>query len=295
MKILPEGLRAHLDSGATTLCQCWKITTRAGVAMGFTDHDRDLVIDGVTYEADSGMTASEIDSRLGLSVSNLDAAGALRSGRLSEEALKAGDFDNAAVEVWRVNWQDVSQRILLRKGNLGEVTHGQLGFTAEVRGLAHLLNQPKGRLYSFGCDAVLGDQRCGVALDGATFAGTGLVLSSESGQRLTVSGLAGFDEGWFARGTLTWTSGANLGRLAEVKAHHRFGTQVIVELWQAGGTATAGDGFTIRAGCDKQFSTCKAKFANGANFRGFPHMPGDDFVLSYARSGDPANDGKSRE
>jgi hypothetical protein len=35
-----------------------------------------------------------------------------------------------------------------------------------------------------------------------------------------------------------------------------------------------------------------AKFANGLNFRGFPHIPGNDFVLSYARAGND-NDGSA--
>jgi uncharacterized phage protein (TIGR02218 family) len=55
----------------------------------------------------------------------------------------------------------------------------------------------------------------------------------------------------------------------------------------------AGDAVVLRAGCDKQFSTCRAKFANAQNFRGFPHMPGNDFVLSYAREGDASNDGSA--
>ena len=45
---------------------------------------------------------------------------------------------------------------------------------------------------------------------------------------------------------------------------------------------TEGDGFTIRAGCDKRIETCGAKFANTASFRGFPHIPGQDAVLRYA-------------
>ena len=45
---------------------------------------------------------------------------------------------------------------------------------------------------------------------------------------------------------------------------------------------TAGDGFVILAGCDKRIETCGAKFANTANFRGFPHIPGQDAVLRYA-------------
>jgi len=70
---------------------------------------------------------------------------------------------------------------------------------------------------------------------------------------------------------------------------------VTVSLWQtpAVGISIA-DAFTIRAGCDKQFSTCKAKFSNVANFRGFPHIPGNDFVIENAKAGDPANDGGSR-
>jgi hypothetical protein len=42
------------------------------------------------------------------------------------------------------------------------------------------------------------------------------------------------------------------------------------------------DTFTIRAGCDKRIATCGTKFANVANFRGFPDIPGQDAVLRYA-------------
>ena len=294
MRLLPAGLREHLDSGTTTLCHCWKLTTRGGENFGFTDHDRDLVFDGVTFEAQAGFTASEIESSLGLSVDNLEASGALSSAALSEARLKAGDFDNAAIEIWRVNWQDTSQRILLRKGHLGEVSHGGVGFTAEVRGLSHLLNQPKGRLFKFGCDAVLGDARCGVDLNDVLYRGVGTAVAAELDRRITVSGLDDFGDGWFARGTLQWTSGGNTGRTAEVKFHRVAGSQVVVELWQAASyPVAAGDGFLIFAGCDKQFSTCRAKFDNRLNFRGFPHMPGDEFVLTYATRDDPSNDGGS--
>ena len=295
MRTLAPGLRQHLDTGASTLCHCWKIATVTGAILGFTDHDRDVTFDSVTYEAQAGFAASEIESSLGLSVDNLDASGALSSGRLSEASLKAGEFDNASVEVWRVNWQAPDQRILLRKGHLGEVTHGGLGFTAEVRGLAHVLNQPKGRVFQFGCDAVLGDARCTVNLDTATYRSAGTILTAEENRRLVVVGLDGFDDGWFARGVLSWTAGNNAGRSAEVKFHRKSGTQVLVELWQEMALAVvAGDSFLIKAGCDKQFSTCQQKFVNAINYRGFPHIPGDDFVLSYATRSDPRNDGKSR-
>jgi uncharacterized phage protein (TIGR02218 family) len=65
-----------------------------------------------------------------------------------------------------------------------------------------------------------------------------------------------------------------------------------IELWQRMAEPIApGDTFLIAAGCDKQFSTCKAKFDNLANFRGFPYVPGNDFMLSAA-SRQGKNDGK---
>ncbi len=283
MRVLPEGLSDHLASGATTLCHCWKLTTRRGEAMGFTDHDRALSFDGVAFEADTGFSATEIESALGLSVDNLEASGALSSSRLSEARLAAGEFDDAAFELWRVNWQDVRQRVLLRKGNLGEVTRGRNFFSAELRGLAHVLNQPHGRLFQYGCDARVGDARCGIDLSQPAFSVTATVADVAGARRFTVMGAEIFADGFFASGSFRFVTGGNLGRAGQVKFHRLSGGKARVELWQDLPEApAAGDQILLRAGCDKQFATCRAKFSNGVNFRGFPHMPGDDFVMSYA-------------
>ena len=110
MRALPDGLQNHLDGGVTTLCHCWRLRLRSGDVLGFTDHDRDVVYDGVTHEAAAGFTASEMESAVGFAVDNMTAAGALSSERLSAARLQAGDFDHAQIEVWRVNWQQVNQR-----------------------------------------------------------------------------------------------------------------------------------------------------------------------------------------
>lgn len=295
MRTLPPGLAAHLASGATTLCHCWRLVTRNGEAMGFTDHDRSLSFEGTVFEADTGFAATEIESSLGLAVDNLEASGALSSARLDEARLLAGDFDHAAIEVWRVNWQEVSQRLLLRRGNLGEVARGPNAFAAELRGLAHALNQPQGRIFQFGCDATLGDLRCGADLTGSAFGITASVISAEDNRRMMVAGAEAFAANFFARGTAQFTAGANAGRSAEIKFHRVQAAATLIELWQPLPFAIApGTAVKLMAGCDKQFATCRAKFGNGINFRGFPHIPGDDFILTYANRGDPANDGGSR-
>ena len=292
MKTLPAGLAAHLASGATTLCWCWRLTRADGQRLGFTDHDRDLAFDGTTFEAAAGFTASEIKDQVGLSVDNLEVESALSSGRLSEADLAAGLYDDAGVEIFRVNWQDATQRVLMRAGSLGEVRRAGATFAAEVRGLAHYLQQPKGRLFQYACDADLGDARCGVDLTSSTNRGTAAITTLVSPRRYVVNGLSAFASGWFTRGLATFSSGANAGRRIEIKLHEKRESVVEIELWQEpAGSAAIGDGLIITAGCDKQLGTCRAKFANVANFRGFSHMPGNDFVGSFARRGEGGTGG----
>lgn len=286
MKILPNGMQAHLDGGATTLCWCWRLTRGDGGVMGFTDHDRPLTFDGVTYQAATGFTASEVQSSLGLSVDNLTVSGALSAGTLNEADLAAGLYDNAAIAIWRVNWRDTSQRVLMRSGTLGEVTRTGTAFQAEMRGLAQALNQPLGRVFGHLCDANLGDARCGLAITPTE----GVVTTAVDARRFTISRLDGDADDDFTGGLLTFTGGANNGRSGEIK--RQIGS--MIELWQAMSEPVAvGDGVAVTPGCDKQFATCRARFANTANFRGFPHMPGNDAVIAGPGLNQPL-DGGSR-
>ncbi|AGK58085.1 hypothetical protein HYPDE_32053 [Hyphomicrobium denitrificans 1NES1] len=279
MKALSPDLGAHLASGATTLCWCWRVARRDSVVMGFTDHDKTLAFDGTTYEAASGFTASDIKNSLGLAVDNLEVTGALSSASLTDGDLAAGRYDDARIEIYRVNWSDTGQRVLMRSGSIGEVRRSGTGFTAELRGLAHYLQQPKGRLLQLTCDADLGDARCKVDLSSPTFRGTGTIIMASSARRFTVSGLGGFENGFFSRGLFEFTSGASEGLKIEIKSHMKLAATDVIELWvDAEGPLAVGDTFVVTAGCDKRIETCKARFSNVINFRGFPSMPGNKFL-----------------
>ncbi|WP_210880139.1 DUF2163 domain-containing protein [Roseovarius autotrophicus] len=291
MKTLSPDLQAHLDDATTTLAWCWRISRSDGVALGFTDHDRPLSFDGTAFEPESGFAASEIRAGSDLAVDAQDASGVLTSDRITESDILDGRWDNALVELWRVNWADTGQRVLLRRGAVGQIRRGRIAFVAEVRSLAHLLGQTVGRTFQAGCDAELGDARCGIDLENAIYKGTGVVTEILRDRAFRASGLAGFDAGWFSAGTLTWTSGANAGRITEVLAHGLTATIATLTLLEAPVRAIAeGDSFITRAGCDKRIATCTGKFANTPNFRGFPHIPGQDAVLRYA-SQDGSHDG----
>jgi uncharacterized phage protein (TIGR02218 family) len=286
MKSLPTGLQAHLDSGTTTLSWCWKITRSDGAVFGFTDHDLPLTFAGTLFEPESGFVPSEIRAGQDFSVDAQDVEGALSSDRITETDILDGRWDNAEVDVWRVNWAAVDQRLLMRRGNLGDIRRGRTSFVAEVRSLAHWLNQTVGRTYQFSCDADLGDARCGVNLASPLWSATGTVATLSGRRGFTAVALGSFANGTFALGVVSWTSGANAGRKAEIAT---FASGAITLFEAPVRPIAVGDAFLATAGCDKQFATCSAKFGNGVNFRGFPHMPGEEAVLRYPNQGDANN------
>jgi uncharacterized phage protein (TIGR02218 family) len=291
MRVIPAALQARLDSGVTTLAQAWKLTRRDGVTAGFTDHDRDLVFDGVTFRAGTGFAASEATGRFDLSVEGGDIAGALDGDGLSEADLAAGQYDAAEIETWLVDWSDLSLRVLTARGRLGEVKREGIAFIAEIRGLADLLSQESGRLYTAKCNADLGDGQCRVNLGDPARRGNGVVGELLGTSIFLAGGLVGFADGFFTAGRLSWSSGTNAGLSIEVKQHRADDGEVVLSLWQATPEPiAAGDTFSVTAGCDKTLATCRDRFANSENFRGFPHIPGNDFIMSYPLPGTLSED-----
>lgn len=292
MRELSEDFKTHLKSETTTLCQCWLIERADGTKQGFTDHDDILFFDDVTFQSRSGLSASEAVSNLGLGVDTSDIEGALQSDTISENALHAGDYDNAKVTIFIVNWQEVDQRIVMRVADIGEVTCEDGLFRAELRGLMHKLNQVQGRLFENTCDADLGDARCMVDLSQPEFNASGAVTAILDTQTFIVDGVDTFPDGWFDRGLLTWTSGENNTRVIEVDAHYAALNGSQLRIWlPMPRPVKVSDTFTLITGCDKLFPTCRSKFNNVTNFRGFPHIPGNDFAYSFARAGRNNNGG----
>lgn len=276
-----SGLGQHLAQGITTVCHAWAVVRRDGVQMGFTDHDRDLAFDGMTFRAGTGLTAGALQQVSGLAVDNAEAVGALSDAGIREADVRAGRFDGAEVRLWLVNWADVAERVLRFRGTLGEVTKEGAVFRAELRGLSEALNRPIGRVIQPGCDALLGDPRCGIDLDDPLWQVEGQLMDLREGRVLVLAPLA-FEEGWFRHGQVLFRNGAAAGLSGAVKADRIEGNLRLVELWQEPGAAPAvGDTVRLTAGCDKRAETCRQKFQNFKNFRGFPHVPDEDWVTAF--------------
>lgn len=282
----PQALADHFSREVTTVCTCWRLTRTDGETTGYTDHDRPLIIDGTAFEPQSGFSASEARDALGLAVDTVDVEGALSSDRIRDEDIAAGLYDGAKVETFLVNWRKPQDFAVIRTATIGKMTRSDTRFVAELESLVHRLDQPNGRIVSRSCDAELGDMRCRVLLDQPAFKASGAVEMIETTEKIVVSGLSGFSGGWFSLGTLRWVTGARAGRVERIVEHRQMGGDGVIVLQpRIGPGITIGDVFTVRAGCDKAFATCKAKFANVLNFQGFPHLPGNDTAYSYVVDG----------
>jgi uncharacterized phage protein (TIGR02218 family) len=281
MKTLSPALAAHLAEECSTLAYLIKLTRADGLVLGFTSHDADLVVSGVTYKADGAFNPSALVSTDKLSTDNLSINGIISDTMITSVDLAAGRYDHARCDVYVCNWADVTQGVMqLRRGWLGEVTLQNERYTAELRGLHDVLQHEIGEYYTAECRHALGDAACGVAL--ASYRVNGSVTGGLDAARFFDAAQASAD-GWLNYGTLRWLSGANQGLAMEVKQWSAATRQFT--LWLAlPFVPQLGDTYTVHAGCDKRFGTCRSKFSNGLNFGGFPHLPGVDKILSYPNS-----------
>lgn len=271
----------------TRLAQCWRIERTDGVTQAFTSFDKPLTVDGITYKPANSFSASQFASDTDMSVADVELLGALDSDDIVAADLLAGVYDHAEVELFVVDWGDLTiPKTIVRRGWIGTISQSGISFRAELRGLGQRIQQPVIDSYSAECRVDLFSGKCGVnraafAVNAAVTSLTDGALGVAADNRVFFSDTLGQAEGYFAYGELWWTSGANDGRKTEIRAFK----DGRIELWEPMGLDIAvGDTFTIHAGCDKAFSTCRSKFNNVVNFRGEPYVPGNDAMLDYPDS-----------
>jgi uncharacterized phage protein (TIGR02218 family) len=289
MRDITTDFAARLAAGVTTLAHVWRLTRRDGFVVTLTDHDTDLPFDGAVARSGAGLSPGVIVKSVSLAADSAGVEGALSSEALAADDLAAGHWDGARVDLWTVDWAAPQHKVHVFAGRLGEVRRGELGFHAELRGLKGDLEARIGRVYARGCDAVLGDARCGVALAGVNYSGIGTINEIIDARTWLVSGVSGFAAGWFAHGALTLAGGARFEIANDelVEARRRLTVRTPPATLPA-----VGMGLTLKAGCDKRFSTCVQKFANSPNFGGFPHLPGVDALIAAPKPGEVHDGGR---
>ena len=265
------------DRPLETIAMIWHAERADGIAVGFVAHDRDLVIDHVRYHAAPGMLPSAIEMDDGFDPLDMDVGGALSHQLIRADDLEAGRWDGAAIRMGLVDWERPQEGAAwFWQGHLGAVSVQGHQFTAELRGLKALLDADYAPTSSPSCRAEFCGPGCG--LSRARFERIG-VLAAVEGDALVFEGLAGADAAKLVQGQVRWISGACAGLDSRIVDHD--GPGLLPERSLAP-EPQVGELALLIEGCDKAFATCSARFANAVNFRGEPHLPGNDLLTRFA-------------
>jgi uncharacterized phage protein (TIGR02218 family) len=271
-----------LSGEVATIAWCWRIVRRDGVTLGLTTHDVAMTRDGLTYQPAPGMRPSAIRQRRGIGGDSFEIEGGLTALAISDAALSAGRWDGARLTLSVADWQRADvPALVIAEGMLGKVTSDGRQFTAELDGRDRWLNAPIVPETSAECRAELGDGQCRVAMAGRT---QRAVVAAVEGDALVIAGAWPGDG--LTYGRVRWLSGGARGLSATIIAQTvvQVGGQAGVRLTLAAlpmGAGAAGEWIELIEGCDKRAATCAARFANIANFRGEPHLPGMDLLTRF--------------
>jgi uncharacterized phage protein (TIGR02218 family) len=261
------------DGELTSIALCWRMERADGAGLALTGHDQRVVSEGMSFDCSPGMVPAAVTRSLGLDPHSAEISGALNSEALDANDLALGRWDGARVMLTAVDWQDdLATPIELISGEIGAISVNGEGFSAELRGASAKLQVPVCPATSSECRAAFGDKQCRVDLAGRTI--MALVVASDSGE-LTLD--RAIDDRYLL-GRIRYLSGANCG-LASVIIGVGSSAVRVRDLPRA--PVEVGCRVALREGCDKRFATCRDRFANAVNFRGEPHLPGNDLLTRY--------------
>jgi uncharacterized phage protein (TIGR02218 family) len=281
MREIPQSLQEKLETGVTRLCWCWKITRRDGVVFGFTDHDGDLNFDGLIWQASTGLTPGVIETSIGFATGSAGSAGSILHDSLTAEDLQNGKFAGAAVQIWRVDWENPVDRVGIWAGELGDISLQDNAFTAEIVSNTRKLDRSIGRSFSKSCDASLGDVRCNFDFASSPWSESVAILEVLSPVLFSVAGLSLPENDWYVYGRVDWLDANKAINRRSINTHYTAGgVEVFQMLLPPDIPMQAGDQIRLIVGCDKSLAHCSTRFSNIGNFRGCPFMPGNDQLLA---------------
>lgn len=303
MRNVTTDLATHLATrGAVPLALCADVRWPDNTALYFTSWDRDLIIpaEGAddpigapVYVAGLGMSVSKVQGNSDGKVDSLEVKVLLGRAEVTVDEINQGRWRGATISLFLVNPEDWTMgRLNFHSGTLGQTTTDRGQVTAEFLGLLQRYLSTLGETVTSTCQNIfcgaIDSRGRGCGLDIADFTYSGTVTDFDPAA--TISGLPAvivysddldsqlddfFNDGVITFDDEDWISfGVRLFRQTE-------GACVLKQ--QPPFAVTAGMTFTISKGCSKEFGTCTGTYSNGARFRGFPHLKGNDKLFQVGQ------------
>jgi uncharacterized phage protein (TIGR02218 family) len=212
----------------------------------------------------------------GLDAGGLDVKGALTADALRAEDLRVGKWDGAELDIFLFDWSDPDGGTRpLASGALGSIEFTANGFSADVEGPAARLSMPVAPYTSPTCRARFCGAQCG--LNAERFRRRAIATAID-GVTVSISGVPANDLALFEQGELRWLSGKNCG-LRHMIVGVAAGALLLDR--PPAFAITADTSVDLLQGCDKLLASCANRFDNVINFRGEPHLPGNDLLTRF--------------
>lgn len=270
--------KVYLSRELEGVATFWRIFRRDGCTLGFTSHDRDLWFDGVLHRAAPGMVPSAIRRSAGISNDSADVQGALAHDSISAADLAVGRFDGARFAIGVVDWE-TGEATVLYNGEAGTISQEDGGFTAELQSAKAALQADLVPRTSPTCRAAFCGLGCNLNPVQFTFELACTVVDAPSG---LVNFVDAPDPQVFRDGWVRWLDGPHVGLTMQIQHVDLAGILLDQPL---SASLASGTKALVREGCDHTLAICHDHFANAANFRGEPFLPGNDLLTRYASGG----------
>ena len=262
--------RTYFTAELDTAAVWWRIYRRDGVTLGFTTHDRDLMFGGILHRSAPGMVPSAIRQSVDFASDGTEVEGALTHRSIREEDLARGRYDGARIETGVIDWQ-TREHDCLFSGTIVAVSREDGRFSASIASAKAALDIVTVPQTSPTCRAAFGGAECGVNIAAHRTQAVVQEVDHDQG-RIRCAAIGGPQ--WL-NGVIRWLDGPLTGveaGILDVEDGWMWLDRPLDKLCRSG------DRVRLEHGCDRTIATCHARFANARNFRGEPHLPGNDLL-----------------
>ena len=268
-----------LTGAALTTAQCIKITRTDAVVMGFTTHDRDIVIDGVTYKAKGAFARLSSQETADLGVDNQKPGGYLDDDGIRDDDIVGGKYSGATIESAEIDWSNppttLTDGVKHVSRTIARISLSDSSYQIELVGdIENTLRTSITKVTQATCSHRLGHGKCTVDLASISSNTDLATVTSNSKMSVSDNSFVGED---LAYGEITFTAGLNVGISRDI---YTADGSTITLTQGLPYIPQVGDNCTVVRGCSKAFEYCRDEFDNIDDFDGVPShgnfAPGND-------------------
>ncbi len=269
-----------ITSNVTTIAYCWLIKLKNGAQYGFTDYSHEISFDNVVFDPRGIIKNSAIQSDTSIAADNFEIHGMIDHAVITKEDVLSGLYDQAYVEFSAVDYLYPENRAILKSGYVNQIRIVDDKFYFNIVGLIDRAKCTVSKCYSETCRAKFADVECGVDKNSHLIKGVIAQIISQDKVKVKFTDESSKYRGLFHNAKMDISSGAGEVKMIVSGFNNNIATfyQNIPE------DIKQGDSFVLYPECNKSFQACVEIFNNAINFRGEPHVPGQDEIYKTSAS-----------